>query len=505
MRRVLLVALLSVLSPTRLGAEEPPAAPGAPPSPAVGPGRAAAPRPSPARLGITWERDFEAGRRRSAAEGRPVFLAVNALVDEGETGNAFLWREAYASKAMGDASRSFVCFVANPNEHASDRLPDGSEICRRYGVGTCACHREAMRFAMARLSADGQTIVSPFHAVIDPDGRVVYRAEYMQGCPSPSALEGHLVALAPGRALRDVWTSREERLDALSKTPTRGLEAAARTWLEARDPMAAAGLVAMHEQEADGERRAALRAAIGTAGASALPVVEGAVDAVTTVPDADPDATSAWISLALKVDRDFGALAAARAILRTKDRARASAWREAAEAVVGSLEDPAPTPGRLVLAEALARLAGDPRAFARAATAAAWPRWRTRRALAAATAAGRDVAAPGAGADVAPTSPARDDLRAQLFDAAINGLPVDLKLAADALARPEEEVRVAAALALRVAGDFRGVEILRAAIADAVEGPEVRAGLSRLAGGDRGADPEAWADVLTAPAKGGAR
>lgn len=72
-----------------------------------------------------------------------------------------------------------------------------------------------------------------------------------------------------------------------------------------------------------------------------------------------------------------------------------------------------------------------------------------------------------------------------------------------ALKDPIEEIRVAAALALRLAGDGSGADILLASIPDPVEGPEVRAALSPLAGGDRGADPGPWEDVVRVDAGAG--
>ncbi len=460
MRRILVLALVLAGSGHTTRADDPPTpvpVPKSPPRPA----------PLPAHVGVRWEREFDAGMRRAVDEGRPVFVAVNALVDEGEAGNAFLWRETYASKAMGSATRSFVNFVANPTAHAIDREPDGSEICRRYRVGTCLCHQDAMRWVLRHLASTDGAIISPYHAVLDPDGRIVYRGEYMQSCPTHEALEAYLVELSPRHALRDVWTTREAKLDALAKVAAADLESAAVEWLDTKDPMAVAGLVALWGQERDFSRCASLRAVLAKAGPSALSVIEDAVDAATATPDADAPATSAWIELALKVDPAFGALAAARAILRTTSADHRRRWTGIAESVLGKDFD-APTARDEVRRRR--RQSTDEIAHRRS--------------------------------DPTATGPSRDALRSDLFDAAQRGLPFDRAHAIEALARPEEELRVAAALALRVAGDYRGAEILRAAIGDPVEGPEVRSVLSKLAGGDRGDDADAWTDVLTEPAKG---
>lgn len=62
------------------------------------------------------------------------------------------------------------------------------------------------------------------------------------------------------------------------------------------------------------------------------------------------------------------------------------------------------------------------------------------------------------------------------------------------LGDPIEELRVAAAVALRRAGDPAGADVLLKAIEDPVEGPEVRWALTKLAGDHRGDTAGAWAN-----------
>lgn len=491
MLRLLTTALVLVSLRGVRGADDPPPAPAAPVVPAPTPPRR--PPPPPPRPGIRWEREFEPGFRRAVNEGRPIFVAVNALLDEGERGNVFLARDTYASPAMGVGTRPFVCFVANPTGHATDRDAAGAETCRAYAWGTCSCHQEAMTWVLARLASPDGSIISPYHALLDSDLRIVYRGEYQQSCPTPAALETWLVELSPSSALREVWTTREARLDALSNSATATLREAALDWIATRDPMAAAGLVALHEQESDAARRAALREAIGRAGAAALPLIEGLVLAVTASPDADPDATSDWLDLALQVDPAFGALSTARAVLRTKEPARRDAlWARAGKAAREGGADA--LAAARIEASALRGVEGVREEIPAIATAAGWVPARRLRA---------EIRS---GATIpAPRSDDRDAVRSWLYEAVAASRPVDVALAVTAFSRPEEEVRIAAALALRAAGDFRGAGLLRAAIADPVEGPEVRAALARLAGGDRGEDPEAWADVLAVPPPGGGK
>jgi len=72
-----------------------------------------------------------------------------------------------------------------------------------------------------------------------------------------------------------------------------------------------------------------------------------------------------------------------------------------------------------------------------------------------------------------------------------------------ALADPWEEIRVAAAVALRRAGDASGAGVLLRALADPVEGAETRAALVELAGEDLGEDAGAWDRWLHATKEAG--
>ena len=73
---------------------------------------------------------------------------------------------------------------------------------------------------------------------------------------------------------------------------------------------------------------------------------------------------------------------------------------------------------------------------------------------------------------------------------------------APALKDPVEEVRVAAAVALRRASDPAGTEILLAALRDPVEGPEAHEALVAMAGKDLGDEAAAWEAFLRVPTGG---
>jgi hypothetical protein len=437
--------------------------------------------------GIRFERDFLAGLRRAAREGRPVLFAVNAI-DEGEVGNQIAATALYPSRELGEPSRSFVCFVCNPTSHPDRTLADESVVCGRYGVGTCACHKEALAWILRRHSPDGESIISPSHFVFEPDGALAWHEDYVQSAPTPERLDEWTVRISPRLAMRRVWTARDARLTALGKKPAAELEAAAREWISTRDALAPAGLVAMLDQESDPARRAALFAALAHAGAAAAPLLFDSVDAATSDPDGDPEAAKAWVTLASAIDPHLGNWAVARRIVRSKEPEMRGTARLLAEKVAPAL--------RARMAEALL-LAGDQ-------AAAALLDGEAKDVLPAA----RIERARRAAGLVAP-SPAGEiwwEERAKILAASVE----EVKKRRDELLLHLEkkststELRVAAALALRRAGDGVGVPILLWALADPVEGPEARAELARMAGGtDLGDDPSAWEPWLRGGEGGG--
>ncbi|MFO0934364.1 MAG: hypothetical protein U1E39_16880 [Planctomycetota bacterium] len=450
-------------------------------------------------VGIRWERDFDEGMRRAAKEGRGVYLCENGRVEEGEGGTTMLWR-AYQGADLGAATAGLVCFVVNATGHATVKA-GREEVCARYGCGTCAAHRAASAFVMARFSAD-QSIVSPSHFLLDPDGRAVYQGEYMQSALSTSDLEAWFVRLSPRHALRSVWGAREARTSALGKAETAAkLQELATAWIASKDPMAAAGVVATLEQETDDARRKALFAALATAGPDALPVVWDAVDGVATDPDVDPVATAAWLATAARLDAVFGTWALTRALART----RATPADLTARCTAAGFPPASDAPGAEALraegAVLAAARAPKPDAAATdaalrhlepAARAAGWPDARL----------AWIRAVCGKKTPVDLLSAGRDDVCRALLQ-----LTPDEAKAAKAklvgyLGDAVEEVRVAAAVALRRAGDPAGADVLLKAIEDPVEGPEVRWALTKLAGDDRGDTAGAWEEFVRA---GGAK
>jgi hypothetical protein len=163
---------------------------------------------------------------------------------------------------------------------------------------------------MARFSAD-QTIVSPSHFLLDPDGRAVYQGEFMQSALSPSDLEAWFVRLSPRHALRSVWGAREARTSALGKAETAAkLQELAAAWIASKDPLAAAGVVAARRDHA---ARCAVRA-LATAG----PTPSRDLDADGVAVGRGSVATAAWLATAARLDSVFGTWALTRALARTR-------------------------------------------------------------------------------------------------------------------------------------------------------------------------------------------
>ena len=519
MGRLTIALLLLGGLAVRVGADEPPAPPAAPVAPAapalppapVVPGPAS-PAPGPASptakpdrpkappiVGMAWERDFDAGVRRSIVEGRPIYVCVNALLDEGEGGNRALFETYYRAPEAGFATKEWVCLVANGNRHEDTVLPDGSKICSRYASGTCACHQAALAYALKRWSADGSTLVSPSHYVVDPDGRSVYQADYMQGRLAFPALDAYLAQLSPRLASRTVWTSRESKMKELGTIPVDRLAAWGREWIAAGDAYAPVGLAAAMDGATDAATVLALLDALRTTPLALASVLQDALEAATAEPGADPELALAWIATALVVDKDLGAWGAARAIARAM---KPELVGKITAVWVGTLEKPdasaMPQTAIARLGEAMA-LRGDKGAVSLILnTGAALPPARV--AHAAAKAGVPLVAATG----LAPRDARREALLASGAEPTKEERVALVAALSVALRDPIEEIRVAAALALRRIGDSAGADLLLRALSDPVEGPEVHAALTAMAGDDRGGDAAAWESFVRAT-DGGAK
>jgi hypothetical protein len=462
------------------------------------PGAKALPAPP---VGIRWERDFQKGMRRAVVEGHPILFCVNAL--EGERANDDLAQVRYRSAAWGEATRGYVAFACNPNDHRKGNDP----ACTRYEDTTCSAHIEALDFFLKRF---GPNLITPQHVILEPDGDVAFRKEYFTGVVGPVLLDSWLSALAPRSAQVQASIRRQGLLKELAQVPPGDLEARAALVLSARDGLAAATLVNALDDSHDEPRRLALIRALRKTPARQLPVALRAAEERVLWPQDEPTETLAWVVTLFAADRPAGVWAATRVIAHARETATTDAVLRAwagrtADAPVPGVDD-LPEAERPAAYEALL-LARDPR-VARPAVPASWTAARTlqiRRARAHGApppASARELAA-------ALATPRPGPLRRALLGAP----PEVLRAQADAIVTGLgrwrwARVRVAGALALLAAGGpHQGLVVPRllAALDDPIEGPDTRALATRILGSDPGPDPAAWKRALEAHLAGAGR
>jgi hypothetical protein len=436
--------------------------------------------------GIRWEADLEAGLARARLEGRPVLFAINAL-DEERANNELATRH-YRSKAWGDATAGYVCFVCSPNDHTG---PDG--LSTRYHGIPSATNQAAFRLVVERYVEEP---ISPQHVIVEPDGTLAYRKAYYTGEVGPDLLEGWLSRIAPDVAYSQAAILREARIAALVDGPAENRPAAAREWVLTQDGLAAGGVLNVLDAVQTPAERLALISLLGDAKPTQGAVIEwGALDAVLA-PDDDPRATLAWVTALLKVDRERGRLAAARALARSGDEALRtnllSAWSGPLPAEAAPLDRLAGDE-RLAALEALA-LSGDARG--RRLPTAVPAAWTERLARAAQRGGLTSDAGP------AQLSRALQEKDAGRLAAALERAPRDEVLAARERVlevlrtTPWRGVRARAAVALLRAGVAEEIGLvvtaLVQAIDDLIEGPDVRPLAVAALGEDPGTRHDAW-------------
>lgn len=451
--------------------------------------------------GIRWEVDLDAGLARAALEGRPVLFAINALAQE--SANQRLRHDLYPSPAWGEATREYVCFVANPDVHASEK---GG--CGTYPGIPCEAHQAVLRYVAHRFDPVSGALISPQHIVLEPDGAVAFRKEYYTGVVSPGLLESLWVRIAPELAYERAGAERAKRIEALEGLANRPLFEDAGAWLRSGDALAAAGLLRSLDFASDDARRLELVRALAATPRDQLPVVDLLADEHGARPDDRPDEALALARALLTADRARGLRLLARILVNTGSKGLGSKARTAWLVDPGSgarhrsVRD-LPARERALLAEALL-LTGD-----RSAPKVAAPdvpedlRPRLRRARVAA----------GVEERLHPTLPAAFEdgragtLRASLYEASPEAVRKHAAAVRRALReRPEARVRQAAAIALLGAGLDEGgrvAPLVWEAVNDPVEGPEARREAVRRLGEDPGWNEAVWLEAATSQAAGG--
>ena len=454
-------------------------------------------KPPPPPAGIWWEADFEAGMQRATREGRPILLCVNALEDE--RANNELAGSTYRSADWGNATRGYVAFVCNPNDHGTP--------CSRYERHVCSGHKAALDWFLKRF---GEDLITPQHVILEPDGDVAFRKEYYTGVVGPALLEAWLSALAPRAAYARAGIGREGVVKEFAKIPLDQVDARARDWLSGPDGLSAAVLLNVLDDCYDPARRKALIGVLRHTQAVQAPVLVMAAEERVLWPADQPEETAPWIATLFAVDRTAGVWAATRVLARSEDPTARDAvlriWAGRAPGAEAPGIGDLPAGERPAAYEALL-LAGDERARATDVPTD----WR----------AGHEDAIDRALRKSGHTTPGEVELAAALA----SGVPGRMRAAlvsasagAVRAAAPEilaglsawrwERVRIAGALALlRAQGPYEAQVVPRilAALDDPLEGPGVRTAAVEILGNDPGAATAAWQTALAEQLKGGAK
>lgn len=463
-------------------------------------GGPAAAAPPPAKApppGLRWEGTAREALARARREGRPLLVCINALEDE--RANIQLATQLYRDPAWGRATRAYVCVVANPNDHG-----EGAP-CARYGHVPCSAHKDVLAWVLRAVSRDG-ALISPQHLIVEPDGAIAYRKEYYEGHEGPALFEAWLSVLAPAAALRQARADRAADLQQLATCPPQDTAAFARAIVKrAGDGLTGLVLVAALEDASEAVRRAGLLDALGdTPPAQALALVPAA-EAATAEPALAPGEALAWTQALLRVDRELGLWAAARAIARSAE----PALRAQVLAAVAGDRSPAalarlPAGERAMLEEALLLAGATPPAGLAPGEAEGLervPALRRERARARGHTP-RPQALPPALDGLAPGA----QRRALLAATAESVLAREAEVRTLLEGSPHLRVRIAAALALLGAGRGPAEAVatcLESAFDDPLEGPEARELARARLAEDPGENPDEWARLLRARAGGG--
>jgi hypothetical protein len=189
---------------------------------------------------VAWTPSLEKAFEEAKASRKPLFIAINARVVEGEgveVASRLLREQVYRQPQVVERSRAFVCvFLEDPLSTA-----DGGELRSRFGI-------------------DGM-IVSPQHLFAHADGALIQRKEYWE--PRDVAASVEALGAMMTRALK----AHEVRL----ALPPLGEDAASRSaWIAAAAALARAGPDVELRRAAARELAAADRGGDGLAALQAL-------------------------------------------------------------------------------------------------------------------------------------------------------------------------------------------------------------------------------------------
>jgi len=446
------------------------------------------PKKVPPPPGVHWEKGLEAGLARAAREGRPIFIAVNAL--ETERANQMLAGQQYRSKTWGQATRGYVCLVCNPNDHREG----GKGPCARYPGGDCETHKATLTWFLQRF---GQDLISPQHVILGPDGEVAYRKEYFTYKVGPKLLDGYLSKLAPNIAYARAGIGRAQQMKALAKAAPEKVDPLAAKWLDGDDGLAAAALLNVLDDTFAAPRRLLLIAALHHTPAQQAPVLALAAEERVLYPEDEPAETLAWLRTLFAVDRRVGVWGATRALVRLdQEAARDDVMRVWAGTAAAAS---APVEALLLAKDRRARRAPPP---------PAWTRGRVQQIQRAMKQSGRTtVRDVGLAAELKQPRPG--SLRRALLETTIDEVRKHAQALKDLLSKTAwMRVRIAAAVRLlesHMPHQGLVLQTLLDALDDPIEGPPTHDLVLRVLGEDPGQTPEAWQAAIRATLKGEAK
>ncbi len=451
--------------------------------------------------GIWWQKDYAKGMQRAMSEGRPILFAINAL--ETERANNQLAQMQYQSAAWGEATRGYVPFVCNPNNHKGP----GEQSCSRYPGHDCAQHQVVLQWFTSRF---GDALISPQHVILEPDGDVAFRKEYYTGVVKPALLDAYLSNISPRIAYARAGIVREAQVKRFAKLPLEQLDEKAAGYLSGTDGLAAAALLNVLDDTYDAKRRAALIRALRHTHDLQVPVLIPAAEERVLYPADEPAETLLWIATLFEADRPSGVWAATRALVRLESEAERDRvlrlWAGSTEEGAKPGIDDLPEDERPNAYEALI-LAKDRRGLA-TKVSAAWKKGRENEIARALRKVGRTTATT-VDLDTIKDGAAPAVWRPALLSMTPEAVRAQAQRVAWALkAMPSLRLRVAAALALLRGQLPQGgtvVQTILAGIDDLVEGRETRALAVRILGDDPGRNRAALVKALDSFVKGGAK
>lgn len=125
---------------------------------------------------VRWEKSYKDVLAKAKAEGKPILVAFNM---DGEAANDRAAFNIYHHPDFVAASRDFYCIIGSIGRHEEVPVPGEPDRtqCSRFGVVSCAQHRQAEIEARTALIGSGENI-APQHILLSPEGKILERRAY---------------------------------------------------------------------------------------------------------------------------------------------------------------------------------------------------------------------------------------------------------------------------------------------------------------------------------------